>query len=197
MKYWNDGDIIKTASYGGGESYRVIVKVYSRYVLMLRLYEEAWEWNFSANVDGKELLCDVGRLSHKTRADLDDAVLIRTMTDDEYTAMMEKVGDVLGTPISLEPTEDFQKQFNEVQNRNAVLVGCNEELNKNLQASNAEKEELAKKLAEAMKTQPLTVMPPEPVDIEMKVEMAKIAAERDVYKKMCTQLIAKITEAGK
>lgn len=211
MKEWSDGDIIKRATFNGGEVQSVLVKVHERYATTVNIFDEPQKENNYAvtAIRLKPMYCDIGKLSYIRQRDLDDAELVQTLTDKEYTRLLRKLGEIFGVPtLSVPVTEseaapgvDFQKECESLQEQIDVLFREKQEADEKASYAANELRETLDKLKQVTEerdqsraaVQDLNEKNRELNDggsLNQRIEIARIASERDVYKELYTKLLS-------
>ena len=103
MIEWKNGDIYERHIDGGPPIYKVIVKKNRRSAVVLRIYEVPQiEHNFAVNARGEGYV-GAGYLYAESASTLNEAQLVRSMTDEEYGSLLMVVAGALGIEAKADP----------------------------------------------------------------------------------------------
>ena len=172
---WRDGDIIKKIGYGGREAVMIVVKAHKNYATTLPLFDRESNENEFRVLAGTPMHADLGKIRYTPKRDIEEAEFVRTMDDSEYRSMIIEIAKVLGAPCEvLEYKNDGVDERVMHQSINAGIS----------------KEQMDKMLLEGKMH--LGTLAPAPKDDGMAEKYIKAAAERDVYKKICNELIKRV-----
>ncbi len=108
MTGWSNGDIIRFMLPTREYVWRIIVRGHGGYASTLNLFEtKPFENAFKVNVDGKgEMYADLGKTAYMKKWDLDESDFVRAMDEKEYDRLLKRLGETLGIPKTVLPSED-------------------------------------------------------------------------------------------
>ena len=193
---WRDGDIIKKIGYGGREAVMIVVKAHKNYATTLPLFDRESNENEFRVLAGTPMHADLGKIRYTPKRDIEEAEFVRTMDDSEYRSMIIEIAKVLGAPCEvLEYKNDGIDEIAKVLGAPCeVLEYKNDGIDERVmhQSINAgiSKEQMDKMLLEGKMH--LGTLAPAPKDDGMAEKIIKVTAERDVYKKICNELIKRV-----